>query len=314
MAESSSESAGALFVRARSLMKAGDCVKALPLLEQSHALEPALGTRLNIAICEVKVGKLVEASAKLQSVIDASTPEDARRAHAERVLREVLPRIPQLILALDDSSRSLEHVSLDGEPVETLRVNEPFRINPGTHELEVVLAHEPKQIRRFSVAERQVFTWSLGGIGAPAVGTAATKSDANEPSGDAGESSRAESPSPWTNQRKIAAIAAGTSLVALGVGTGFALSARSVYDSSAGDCTPDDVCEPDGMDERQRARDYGNVATIAFTVGISAAVASATLWFTGAPRNTTASKQMRVGLRWNGVSAREGTVVVEGSY
>jgi hypothetical protein len=67
------------------------------------------------------------------------------------------------------------------------------------------------------------------------------------------------------------------------------------------------------MDERERARNYGKVATIAFTVGISAAVASATLWFTGAQRNRTA-KQVRVGVLWNGARATEGTIVVEGSY
>jgi hypothetical protein len=313
MGETPPESAGALFVSARSLMKAGDCVNALPLLEQSHALEPALGTRLNIAICEVKVGKLVEAAAKLQSVIDASTPTDARRAHAERALTELLPRIPQLVLALDDTRRSLEHVRLDGEPAPDLRVNEPFRINPGTHELEVVLAREPKQVRRFTVEERQVFTWSLGGSSAAAVGPTTVQSRTNERPRDAEARSQPQSaPTVFTKQRKIAAVAAGTSLVALGVGTGFAFSARAIYDSS--DCTTDDVCQPGGMEQRERARDQGNIATIAFTVGIASAVGAATLWFTGAPRDPAGPKPMRVGVRWNAARAAEGTLVVEGGY
>jgi hypothetical protein len=302
------ESAEALFVRARVLMKAGDCANALPLLEQSHTLEPTLGARFNMAICEGRLGKLTQALEHLRSVVDASAPSDERRSHAERALRDLMPRIPYLVLELDEARHELEFVRLDGERLSSLRVNEPFAINPGTHELEVVLARETPQTRRFRVVERQVFTWSLSGTSVaqpttsgnqPNAGTAAPRdvTSASEPV--------------WTTQRVAAAVAAGTSVTAFGVGAGFALSARSVYDSSA--CTPNDVCDRNNMEIRDRARMQGKIATVAVTVGVASALGAVTLWFTGAPRDSTPSKP-RLGVHLSGAGGDGGGIVIEGSY
>src|SRR5262245_4610597 len=239
-AEPPPESAEALFVRARSLMKAGDCEQALPLLEQSHAMEPRVGTSFNLAICEGRLGKLVEARDHLRAVIEASGPGDERRAHAERAMRELLPRIPSLVLELDDTRRELERVRLDGAVLSELRVNEPYPINPGPHELEVVLAEEAPQTRRFTIAERQVYTWSLGGTSPDPVAVAPATAG---PSSSAATTSTDEpTQSMWTTKRKVAVVAAGTSLAAFGIGTGLALSARSLYDTSEEDCPAGDFC------------------------------------------------------------------------
>jgi hypothetical protein len=312
-AEPAPESAEALFVRARTLMKMGDCANALPLLEQSHAIEPTVGARFNMAVCEERLGKLTQALEHLRSVIDASAPDDDRRAHAERALRDLLPRVPYLVLELDDARHALELVRLDGELLPALRVNQPFAINPGPHALEVVLASETPQVRRFSVAERQVYTWSLGGMrAAPIAGSQDTRGPA---ASDSRASPPAESPErTWTTRRTVAVVAAGTSVAAFGVATGFGLSARSIYDSSDPYCTPDDICQPPGMEKRERARERGTIATIALTVGVASAFAAGTLWFAGAPSSPSRSKPVRVGVHFEGGRAPGAGIVLEGSY
>lgn len=309
------ESAESLFVRARTAMKAGDCSTAVPLLEQSHALEPALGTRFNLALCEARVGKLTQAAEHLRSVIEASAPGNERRAHAERALQELLPRIPRLIIEIDETRQAVDVVRLDGQPVNGLRVHEPFPINPGAHELEVLLTGQAPRSRRFTVAEREVFTWSLEGAeAAPSSPNRLQLDDSN--SVDRSENVSNEPPFSWTTRRTAAVVAGGASLAAFGIGTGFAVSARSIYDTSDGDCSASDACNLDGVEERDRARTHGRIATVAFTVGISAAFAAGVLWFTGDPRTTASSRSFSVGVTWERPESRPRNVgiVMEGSF
>jgi hypothetical protein len=315
-AEPVPESAEALFTRARSLMRAGDCTGALPLLEQSHAMEPTVGTRFNLAICEERLGKLTQAAAHLRSVVDASASDDDRRAHAERALRQLLPRIPQLVLELEAARQELELVRLDGEPLSALRPSEPFAINPGQHELEVILVGETPQVRRFRVAERQVYTWSLGGVGTESPVSSPLAQDQRAANGsDAPGAADAErSENIWTTQRTVAVVAAGTSVAAFGVATGFALGARSVYDTSAPNCPSDDICDSEGIEERTRARQYGNVATVALTVGVTSALAAGILWFTGAPRGASRPGPVQVGFHLRRGRTNHAGFVVEGWY
>jgi hypothetical protein len=309
-AQSGGESADELFVRARGLMKTGDCAGALPLLERSHGLEPTLGTRLNMAMCEARLGKLTQARAHLTEVIEASAPGDDRRGHAERALRELVPRIPFVVVEIDTARHELEVVRLDGEVLLGMKPNEPYPINPGAHELEVVLVREAPQVRRFTVAERQLYTWSLGGLSAVTT-TAATKAPKSTPR----VSSDAPAPDFWTTRRTAAIVAGSASLTSFGLAVGFTLSARSIYDSSDAHCDADDRCDPTGIERRDRARMHGRIATMAATVGVAAAAGAAVLWFTGTPEAPRSSRSSRVGLRGNAFGhARSGSVVFEGSF
>jgi hypothetical protein len=310
LAQPVNASAEELFVRARGMMKSGDCTSALPLLEQSHALEPTLGTRFNMAICESRLGKLVQAREHLLSVIDASAPEDNRRAHAERALRELVPRIPHLVLELDESRHELESVRLDGETLLGMKANEPYPVNPGSHELEVVLARDEPQVRRFSLAERQLYTWSLGGLSGVSAASAAPN-----PASSAPAPSDAPEPDFWNTRRTAAVVAGGASLASFGVAVGFTLNARSIYDSSDAECDADDRCSDEGIELRDRARERGRIATVAAAVGVAAGAAAAVLWLTASPERSSSSGSTRVGVRGNALGpARSGSIVLQGNF
>src|SRR4051812_18397266 len=57
----SSAIAEQLFVQARDLTKANQWAEACPKFEASLRYDPVLGTRLNLAMCYERIGKLVSA-------------------------------------------------------------------------------------------------------------------------------------------------------------------------------------------------------------------------------------------------------------
>ncbi len=123
--------AKALFDHGRELVKAGKSVEACPLFEQSLALAPALGTKLNLAICWAATGKLTAARALfaelVQETSDANQPQ--RLALANEGLAGIEARLPHLKI----DARALPEgtaVSVDGHPVE---IEQPFAIDPGHH-------------------------------------------------------------------------------------------------------------------------------------------------------------------------------------
>ena len=76
-------------------------------------------------------------------------------------------------------------------------------------------------------------------------------------------------------RRTLAFIVGGAGVIGLGVGAGFAISAKSKYDESLHSCGSDDknFCREPGFSLREDARAAGTVATIAVGLG---AVALAT--------------------------------------
>jgi hypothetical protein len=75
---------------------------------------------------------------------------------------------------------------------------------------------------------------------------------------------------------------AGVGVVGLGVGTAFALKAKSNNDDSFGACDPVDknLCQQKGLDLRNDARTAGNLATVSVGLGVAALVAGGVLYFT----------------------------------
>jgi hypothetical protein len=84
-----SPTADEAFRQGRDLMKAGHAAEACPLLEKSYALEPALGTLLNVADCHERTGRWVSAYLKFNEAASwAERTHETKRqevAHAHAV-------------------------------------------------------------------------------------------------------------------------------------------------------------------------------------------------------------------------------------
>ena len=126
-----SEEAKALFERGRNLVKTGDNAGACPLFEQSLKLAPALGTKLNLAICWDATGRLAEAEGLFEQLVketeNAHQPQ--RTELAQKALDELSARVPRV--KIDASNLpAASTVDIDGKPIDA---GEPVAIDPGHH-------------------------------------------------------------------------------------------------------------------------------------------------------------------------------------
>ena len=89
-----------------------------------------------------------------------------------------------------------------------------------------------------------------------------------------------------------------TGQIGLGVGAGFAVSAKSQYNTSLGNCEPSnpDVCNGTGVSQRNDARSAGNIASVAISVGGAALAGGAVIWLTAPRGGQPASSSARIGI------------------
>ncbi|CAN5728109.1 hypothetical protein BH11MYX1_BH11MYX1_56920 [soil metagenome] len=123
--------AKAMFDRGRELVKAGNSNEACPLFEQSLKLAPALGTKLNLAICWAATGKLATAQRLFEELVAETTGANQaqRLALAREGLEGLAGRVPHV--KIDRSALAAGTVvALDGHRVDG---EQPIVVDPGRH-------------------------------------------------------------------------------------------------------------------------------------------------------------------------------------
>lgn len=167
------DEAKALFERGRNLVKAGDNAGACPLFEQSLRLAPALGTKLNLAICWAAVGKLAEAEDLFHQLVKETTDahQPQRTELAQKGLDELASRVPRV--KIDASNLpAASSVDVDGKLVDA---GEPIAIDPGRHTIHATHARSVEihveegelaevKLDPFVFAPRPQRVWIAGGI------------------------------------------------------------------------------------------------------------------------------------------------------
>jgi hypothetical protein len=112
--------AEALFRRAKAHMAAGRHAEACPLLEESYRLDKAMGTLLNLALCNEQIGKIASAWGEFRAVEEqariAVPPRqdrvDLAREHADKLE----PRLSRLRIDVPDDARAPGlTIKVDGE-------------------------------------------------------------------------------------------------------------------------------------------------------------------------------------------------------
>ena len=126
-----SEDAKALFERGRGMVKAGDNAGACPLFEQSLKLAPALGTKLNLAICWAAIGRLADAEQLFHQLVKET--EDAHQPQRTQLAQEGLDKLSSRVphVKIDTSNLpAATSVDIDGKLVDS---GQPIAIDPGHH-------------------------------------------------------------------------------------------------------------------------------------------------------------------------------------
>jgi hypothetical protein len=284
--------AQALFDEGVRLMEARRFGEACPKLAASETLDPGAGTLLDLGTCYEKNGQTASAWATYEEAEGAARraghDDWADRAHAHVV--ELEPRLARVSIVVRGAPGT--KVTRDGVDVEASSLGVPIPLDPVAHEIR---ASAPGKI-----------DWSTR-VQLATEGTTQTVEvpplkDAPAPVGQPLFNEPALPVVPmhgfWTAEHAVAITVAAAGLVALGVGSGLAVAAKSKYDDAvAHDCPGHGTqCTPAGVQEGSSARGLAADATGVFVVGGVAVAAGALLlfapWDRHAPPPASASRSV----------------------
>jgi tetratricopeptide (TPR) repeat protein len=266
-----------LFAEGKALLES-NLLQACAKFDESLRYNPAaIGTLLNVALCDEKLGRLASAVAKFSEARDRAQ-EQGLTQHvlaAEQHITTLEPDVPHLTIRLTESLPDTK-VLVDNRLV-LLDALTSIAMDPGERVI-VVSAPDRLPYRNQLIIGKAEHKEII----IPALARSVTIR---------------------SSQRRIGQLLTLTGSAALGTGIGLGLYARNLYhkqfghtDPGDGLCTTDAVCEPTGQKQTQRARTLGNVATAIGGAGIVVAAIGAYLWYR-APQSTahdTSDKKVAV--------------------
>lgn len=301
--------AEALFDQGRQALAAGDLETACAKLRASEQLDPAAGTRANLATCEERRGRVATAWAMYRSALDKLPPGDARVAAVQERVKKMEARLPRLVLTLAPGAANGTTV-LEGDAKlgDAATYGVPLPLDPGLHHLVVTAPGRLPRNIDATLAEGETTALTVES-GAPAGATAppgltpsptaSGRHADDEPPLHAVERS---SPGPW--------IAGGIGVAALVVGavTGaLVIQNKGVADAHCTFGPPATCRDQTGMNAASAVRTLGPVTTVSLVVG-AAGLATGAIWL-GVRRTDTSSMRIGIGPAPGGAAWR-----LEGSW
>jgi hypothetical protein len=293
--------AEALFQEGRRLMGEKRPAEACPKFAESQRLDPSPGTLLNLASCYETTGRLASAWATYKEA--ASAASAAGRAenlavankHADSLVR----RLTRLTVRAPRPPEGLA-ITRDGAPLDMATLGVAIPVDPGEHTVEATApGKRPWSTKVAASAEGASLTVEIPTLAdAPAAPPPPPPPASGEPGPVASPPGVDEParPAPTASVRTAGFVVGAVGLVGLGVGTWFAVSARSKFDDSLSSCAPDDQnrCSSAGVTRRGEARTDGSLATVAFSVGGAALAAGVALVLFAPGNSDPASARLRI--------------------
>ncbi|HWP08345.1 MAG TPA: hypothetical protein VNN72_21535 [Polyangiaceae bacterium] len=288
--------AEALFDEGRRLAQAGKFAEGCPKLEASQKLDPALGTLLNLADCNEKLGKTASAWAQYREATSLARAAGSaeREKFASDRSKALEPHLSTLTIrvAAGDAGAAPIDVKRDGIAVDSATLGSAIPVDPGAHEV--------------TAASPGMKTWSTK----VDVGKDAAKVEIEIPKlepegatagGAAGGTTEQPAKSQGSSMRPVAIAIGAVGLVGIGVGTFFGLSASSSWSDAKDSCTDyPKGCSNDGVKKQESASTKATVSTVAFIAGGAALAVGTVLWFTAGSGN----KQTAIGIGPGMIAAR----------
>jgi hypothetical protein len=259
-AEDDAAKADKLFEEGQKLKQAGKTAEACQKYEESLRLNKnAVGTLLNVALCDEEAGKTASALKYFTQARDLAREHNLaeHKKAAEEHIAKNQPLVPHLAIAIADPAPDTKLViDADAYPLDQAG---DILIDPGTHRINVSAPGR--------VAYETTVTIEIGkpkAIAVPKLGYPVVYKKTRRTIG------------------RIATLT-GAGLITTGVVLG--IVARQLYHKQIdnGNCTDDSppMCNADGYAGTNTARTYGNVGTVVGGVGVVAFGVGAYLWFFG---------------------------------
>jgi hypothetical protein len=257
--------ARATFQQAVELEQAGNWSSAVQLFREVGQVRMTPQVRFHIALCEDKLGRLVEALGGYElALADADTVGPDFRAEVEANVNRLKQRIPKLTLQRGAGAEAAS-IELDSVAVGDSSVGVELPVNPGPH---AIVAKAPNFLPfETTVTLSEGDTKSVEIVLEPAPAAA-------QPLGDGTGASRAEAP-PKTNWVPYIVGGAGAATL-LTSGVLFALR-QSTLSNLEHNC-PNDVCPTSYRDDFKRFKTYHYATIVTFSTGLAAVGTAAVLF------------------------------------
>lgn len=253
-------------------MAAGNFDVACARLRDSDRLDPAVGTRFNLADCEERRGRIATAWSLFRGVVAELAPGDDRKPIADQRARSLQSRLPYVTLRRVPETPPGARVRVDGAELGEGSFDVALPMDPGAHEL--VLVTDARQERRaFTLVEAERSDISIR--------FSPTESTPTE--GADGSSQRT-----WGYVAGGVGVAGALTGIVAGVVT---LGKKSTADDHCDDALK--VCDETGRDANRSGKTFGVVSGVGFGVGLVGLATGAYLLLT-APSEPRKNASVRV--------------------
>lgn len=261
-AQASDPAAGeALFREGRAAADAGNYQKACEKFHESHRLDPAPGTVLNIADCEEKLGHIATAWTLYQEVMQKFPARDERYTIAQERVTALEPRVPKLAIRLAAGAPSDSVVRRDGVELKSASLDTPLPVDPGKHEIVVEAPGRAKSSVTIDIAE--------GDTKRVSVSPGPVTSTSDKGPGKTKSSS---------GGKTAGYVLGGIGIVGIGVGTVTGLMVLSKKSTVDDNCDPKTkLCNQTGKDAADSGKTLGTISGASFILGAVALGAGAYL-------------------------------------
>jgi tetratricopeptide (TPR) repeat protein len=270
--------AEALFAAGRAAFESGDYDSACAKFAESHRLDPAAGTVINLAACNERRGRLASAWENWREALSMLRADDERRPGVEKRKNDLEARLPRLVVRLAPGSPPGTAVSRDGVALGPATFGLPLPVDPGPHRIEVTA--QGRTPRSYDVkAEEGRAVELLVEPGPPLPGHAA----AAAPAKVAPAKPSARSDSGGGDLRLVGYVTAGVGLVGLGVGAVTGLMAFDRKQTIIDTCDKQGErysCPSEGVDAADSGKTLATVSSIATISGLALAATGLVLVFT----------------------------------
>lgn len=304
--------AEALFREGRRLMSEGQLTEACEKFAASQKLDPASGTLLNLADCQLKAGKLATAWATFVSAgtLAKSEGKALRVTEAQRRASELEPRLPYLLLRITSRPAGLV-IRRDNVIIDDAALDMKVPVDPGAHTVTAAAPGHDDWSSTVTLTEPGVTELSIptlleqqpAGAGAPAeappASAVATPPPPLPPPPPQSPSGRSLLPG---------LAVGGAGLILVGMGAYFGVSSGSSYSEAEARCPSHKGCPESARDPSDAASRYSTLATVGVGLGVAGLATGAALILFSSPKKTGS---------WHlapGLARRSGGLLVEGSF
>jgi hypothetical protein len=264
-AQATPAAAEALFEQGRADMAAEHYDQACEKFRQSDALDPALGTKLNLGECEAKRGRLATAWELFRAVEQRLPQDDSRFAVAKKKREAIEANVPKLVLVLAPGAPADTSLTGGGATLSSAVFGVPLPLDPGTHEFVV---HAPGRAEaKLSAVLEAGKTTRLEVAPGPALSAPPA---AVSPSAPRPEKRVVPGPPPTRGSKRTFGFVIGgigvAGLVTGGVAGALTLMAKN---ENGDHCDAGRrACDQQGRDAADRGKLWGTVTTVGLAIGV----------------------------------------------